>query len=77
MFRKIPRLRYIIPYLLLAYILSAGPFYWHIHAAYIAEGDSSDFLVRAFYFPLVLACESSDYIANFFDWYIMLWAFNG
>lgn len=67
------RLAYWLPYLLIAYVLSAGPMYWHIYDAF--HGDGSAF-VFGFYFPIVSACEYSDYVSNFFHWYAQLWAFS-
>jgi hypothetical protein len=68
-----PRLKrfllYCVPYLLLAYILSAGPLYWQIQAAYCAHGS---LFLYYFYYPLVLANEI-EYVRNFFDWYLQFW----
>ncbi|GAB4143343.1 MAG: hypothetical protein Tsb009_14360 [Planctomycetaceae bacterium] len=66
------RVLYTLPYLFLAYILSAGPMYWEIYDAFQPHGSV---VIRRLYYPIVLACEHSDYISNFFHWYAMLWAF--
>lgn len=60
---------YTLPYLLLAYILSTGPLYWQIYAAFnIHQGG----LLYYVYYPLVLA-NNIDYVRNFFDWYLQFW----
>lgn len=56
--------------LLALYVLSTGPMYWRIFGAY--RLDESDFLQRL-YLPLVLLCEQSQFISDWFDWYIGLW----
>ncbi|MFQ5733316.1 MAG: hypothetical protein ACE5KM_15350 [Planctomycetaceae bacterium] len=58
------------PYLLLLYILSAGPMYWRIHEAF-QPGRFRGF-VYYFYYPLVWA-NNIDYVSNFFDWYLDFW----
>ena len=70
--RHFIRFLYTFPYLLILYVLSTGPLYWQIYDAY--QPDGSVFL-RGLYYPVILACESSDYVSNFFHWYAMLWAF--
>lgn len=58
------------PYLLLLYVLSAGPMFWHIQEAYqISETKG---FIYYFYYPLVRA-NDIDYVANFFDWYLQFW----
>lgn len=56
-------------YSFLLYVLSVGPLYWEIYAAYVL--NESPFLQR-FYLPLVKASEI-DYVSNFLNWYISLW----
>jgi len=63
------RTLYTLPYLFILYVLSVGPLYWPIYAAYFLDGSV---FLKWFYFPLVLACEI-DYVANFFDWYLQFW----
>ncbi|MCA9071336.1 MAG: hypothetical protein KDA84_20555 [Planctomycetaceae bacterium] len=57
---------------LIIYILSTGPMYWLIFAGYQASGSS--FLANL-YFPIVWACEQSDLICTWFDWYVGLWVY--
>lgn len=57
---------------LMLYVLSTGPMYWAIYEAYRANG--SIFLAKLYY-PIVLACESSETISTWFDWYVGLWVY--
>ena len=57
---------------LLLYVLSTGPMYWTIYEAFHDNG--STFLAKL-YFPIVLACQLSDTISNWFEWYIGLWVY--
>lgn len=60
-------------YLLLGfalYVLSTGPFYWKIYAAYRLDGSP---YLASLYLPLVLLSEASDMFARWMDWYIGLW----
>jgi hypothetical protein len=68
-YSKVRVLLYCLPYLLLAYILSVGPLYWQIHAAYCVRGSSFLYYV---YYPIVLANEIP-YVRNFYDWYLQFW----
>ena len=56
-------------YCFLLYVLSVGPLYWEIYAAYVL--NQSPFL-QWFYLPLVKASEI-DYVSNFLNWYISFW----
>lgn len=57
---------------LMIYALSTGPMYWAIFEAFRDNG--SMFLARLYY-PIVLACERSETIGNWFDWYVGLWVY--
>ena len=57
---------------LLIYVLSTGPMYWLVYEAFNASG--STFLAKLYY-PIALACEASDTICTWFDWYVGLWVF--
>lgn len=57
---------------LILYVLSTGPMYWAIYEAFNTNGSS--FLAKL-YFPLVLACQYSDPICTWFDWYLGLWVY--
>lgn len=64
---------YILPYVFIAYVLSAGPLYWQIYDSYQPEGSA---FLHALYAPIVYACEKSDFVSNFFHWYAQFWAFS-
>lgn len=57
---------------LLVYVLSTGPMYWAVYEAFNASG--STFLAKL-YFPIALACEKSEVVCDWFDWYVGLWVF--
>jgi hypothetical protein len=57
---------------LMVYVLSTGPMYWAIYEAFNTNGHS--FLARLYY-PIVLACQLSDTICAWFDWYVGLWVY--
>lgn len=57
---------------LILYVLSTGPMYWLIFAGYQASGSS---IIANLYFPIVWACQQSDVICNWFDWYVGLWVY--
>lgn len=67
------RTTYIVPYVLVVYVLSAGPLYWQIYDSFQPEGSA---FLRGVYYPIVFACENNDYVSNFFHWYAQLWAFS-
>jgi hypothetical protein len=52
------------------YVLSAGPMYWMIYAAYFLEPSP---LLAIFYLPLVWLSGRSDLFATWLDWYVGLW----
>jgi hypothetical protein len=57
---------------LMLYVLSTGPMYWAIFEAFNTSGSS--FLAKLYY-PIALACQHSDTICNWFDWYVGLWVY--
>ena len=69
-FRSLKRLLVQLAVLFVLYVLSTGPMYWWIFEAYYLGG--SQFLAQLYY-PLVIACEMSDTIGAFFEWYVGLW----
>ena len=52
------------------YVLSVGPLYWQIYAAYRLEENS---YLAPLYLPLVVLSQVSDTFARWMDWYIGLW----
>jgi hypothetical protein len=57
---------------LMIYVLSTGPLYWAIYEAF---RDGGSVFLAKLYYPLVLACQHSDAISNWFDWYVGLWVY--
>jgi len=57
---------------LLVYVLSTGPMYWAVYEAFNASG--STFLAKLYY-PIALACEKSEVVCDWLDWYVGLWVF--
>ncbi len=57
---------------LILYVLSTGPMYWLVYEAFRANG--SVFLAKL-YLPIVFACQYSDVICGWFDWYVGLWVY--
>ena len=58
--------------ILILYVLSTGPMYWMVYEAFRANG--SVFLAKL-YLPIVFACQYSDAICGWFDWYVGLWVY--
>lgn len=54
------------------YVLSTGPMYWLVFAGYQASGSS---FIANLYFPIVWACQQSDVVCTWFDWYVGLWVY--
>ncbi len=61
-----------IAFVLFLYVLSAGPMYWVIYEAYNHDGSA---FVAQLYLPLTLACERSEMLNDFMQWYVGLWVF--
>lgn len=61
-----------VMFIFIIYVLSTGPMYWLIFAGYQASGSS---FVANLYFPIVWACQQSDVICTWFDWYVGLWVY--
>lgn len=58
--------------ILLVYLLSTGPMYWRIHAAYNFRGSP---FVAQLYYPVVKGCEASETFSDVLDWYAGLWVY--
>ena len=71
-YRKLKWAAHSLVYLMLLYVLAAGPLYWQIYEACLMDGSP---VLRVLYYPLLLACEHSDYVSNFLHWYADLWVF--
>lgn len=75
-------LRWLPIYLLIAgtlymaiIFLLAGPMYWTIYEAY--QFSDGNLFVRAYFAPLVIACERSEAFNSLVDWYVGLWVYEG
>ncbi|MEM7810726.1 MAG: hypothetical protein AAF532_04535 [Planctomycetota bacterium] len=54
-------------------LVLVGPLYWTVYEAY-QFGDGNG-LVRAYFAPLVIACQYSDTVSGLVDWYVGLWVY--
>ena len=70
LFRSPRRIAIQLACLFAVYVLSTGPMYWRIFEAYYLNGSP---FIAQLYYPLVIACEMSDTVNGFFNWYIGLW----
>jgi len=64
------RLAIQVPLFLLLYVASIGPLYWYWYEAQYLNGSP---LITKFYFPLLKACESVEWIRFFVNKYIDWW----
>jgi hypothetical protein len=60
------------------YVLSIGPMYWRWYESYAMHSSHEEALMYAdrvslFYLPLLKACEKSEHISDYVNWYIDFW----
>ena len=60
------------------YVLSIGPMYWRWYESYAMHHSHEEALAYAdrvslFYLPLLEACNRSEHISAYVNWYIDFW----
>ena len=56
--------------LLALYVFSIGPMYWVCYEAFYLNGST---YIAQLYWPVAVACQENEQVANWVNWYVEIW----
>ena len=69
-----PRSHYwIIPFVLILYVLSTGPVHRLLMSSFRPHGSRLDDVVHVVYFPIIWLADASPATMKIVDWYLARW----